>query len=210
MAPALPKKDKNPDSLKFALSFFSSDKAIHFDALYPVYVPSDEREFEPEFGSSRDVDDFVAALPVEQMVEINSQFSRFLTPTHEYYWMMQWLGVSMEISEISCELLQARVKYLDRRLEIEREKLNEHKARHASMLCNDNCDEEAILMHGHAGFQAEKKASFMLFLVKAVEQKCAYYRSPEGKSSSKALDKEWDTLTPKKFHGHTFPDRYLD
>lgn len=64
MAPALPKKDKNPDSLKFvsacyiflimavtkirirefqALSFFSSDKAIHFDALYPVYVPSDER-----------------------------------------------------------------------------------------------------------------------------------------------------------------------
>ncbi|KAE9042589.1 hypothetical protein PR003_g26604 [Phytophthora rubi] len=108
---------------------------------------------------------------------------------------MQWLGVSMEISEISCELLQARVKYLDRRLEIEREKLNEHKARHASMLCNDNCDEEAILMHGHAGFQAEKKASFMLFLVKAVEQKCAYYRSPEGKTSSKDLDKEWDTLT---------------
>ncbi|KAE8976969.1 hypothetical protein PR001_g25262 [Phytophthora rubi] len=122
----------------------------------------------------------------------------------------------MEISEISCELLQARVKYLDRRLEIEREKLNEHKARHASMLCNDNCDEEAILMHGHAGFQAEKKASFMLFLVKAVEQvqfiavevdyvrrwltpcpcqKCAYYRSPEGKTSSKDLDKEWDTLT---------------
>ncbi|KAG2761604.1 hypothetical protein Pcac1_g26588 [Phytophthora cactorum] len=41
-----------------AVEYFSAEEDIEFDNLYPKY--------EPDFGSSSEIDDFVAALPVKE------------------------------------------------------------------------------------------------------------------------------------------------
>ncbi|KAG3026789.1 hypothetical protein PC120_g5751 [Phytophthora cactorum] len=42
-----------------AVEYFSAEEDIEFDNLYPKY--------EPDFGSSSEIDDFVAALPIAEV-----------------------------------------------------------------------------------------------------------------------------------------------
>ncbi|KAG3254192.1 hypothetical protein PI124_g1266 [Phytophthora idaei] len=53
-------------SLAEALEYFCAEKDIEFDHLYPKY--------EADFGSSSEIDDFVAALPVKEMNAVNLAF----------------------------------------------------------------------------------------------------------------------------------------
>jgi len=71
--------------------------------------------YEAKFESSGDIDDFVAALPVKEMVDLtHTVMSRELSDAprtteeeaniHNYVWMLRWLETSMEISEVSFNL----------------------------------------------------------------------------------------------------------
>ncbi|EEY65309.1 uncharacterized protein PITG_21544, partial [Phytophthora infestans T30-4] len=52
-------------------------------------------------ASTADVDDFVAALPVKEMRDIDKNLSlRGENYLHDYLWMMRWLRTCMELSEV--------------------------------------------------------------------------------------------------------------
>ncbi|KAF1789286.1 hypothetical protein GQ600_24466 [Phytophthora cactorum] len=73
-----------------ALEYFSAEKDIEFDNLYPVY----------DHRMADEIDDFVAALPVKEMnavylaYKLGKEGSR-----HGFVTMLCWLQTSMEISE---------------------------------------------------------------------------------------------------------------
>ncbi|KAE8967114.1 hypothetical protein PR002_g28164 [Phytophthora rubi] len=210
------------------------DEPIEFDALFPVYVPSDKRgqEFEPEFGSTQDVDDFVGSLPVKQMLEVDTGYIEHEKFTHEFCWMVQWLNTSMEISQISVRLLHARLQYLEKNLGEMQLKLAKHKSHYQDMvrfreLDNyTNAAEEAISKHAQEGFQAEKHISFIVILIEAIKivipiagdldlmlctmtpcecNQCEHYRSP----GRRAPGTDMKTLKMKTFNMKSLPDDYL-
>ncbi|KAF4130036.1 hypothetical protein GN958_ATG20775, partial [Phytophthora infestans] len=63
---------------------------------------------ETKFRSTADVDDFVAALPVKEMRDIDKNLSlRGENYLHDYLWMMRWLRTCMELSEIGSNKTRA-------------------------------------------------------------------------------------------------------
>jgi hypothetical protein len=94
--------DNNPLHDEQNLDDFSCGWKVQFDSIYPVYVPTDRREnlTESKHGSTLDVDDFVAAMPVKEMHEVHLDIFGGEECVHNYFWMIRWLRTSMEISEV--------------------------------------------------------------------------------------------------------------
>ncbi|POM71800.1 Hypothetical protein PHPALM_11583 [Phytophthora palmivora] len=89
---------------------------VEFDTLYPMFIPSRGRKFELSYGSSGDVDLFVASLPVKEMHQLHVDICKGNDESvHNYLWMVRWLDMCMELSEmcddnkVDCETLQKHV-----------------------------------------------------------------------------------------------------
>ncbi|KAE9159367.1 hypothetical protein PF002_g32875 [Phytophthora fragariae] len=77
-------------------------ETVAFDEIYPVFVHASGRVTEPDFESSGDVDDFIAALPVKEMREVYRDVCLGGSEecVHNFLWMMRWLRTCMELSEV--------------------------------------------------------------------------------------------------------------
>ncbi|KAG6956093.1 hypothetical protein JG688_00011578 [Phytophthora aleatoria] len=97
-------------SLAEALEYFSAEKDIEFDNLYPVYDHPDGR---------------VTALPVKEMnavylaYKLGKEGSR-----HGFVMMLCWLQTSMEISEVRCLSVQISIIYSHVRRPIELDQIH--------------------------------------------------------------------------------------
>ncbi|RAW22926.1 hypothetical protein PC110_g20641 [Phytophthora cactorum] len=78
-------------------------------------------------GSSGDVDLFVAALPVKEMYDLHVGVTCRCKAesVHNYLWMLRWLDLSMELSQIGRPHIRARMKAFNSCLLTSRH-LNEH------------------------------------------------------------------------------------
>ncbi|KAL4141179.1 hypothetical protein PRNP1_014301 [Phytophthora ramorum] len=156
------RKDYGGVSLDTALQYFSSEKKIEFDSLYPVYNDPDGRDVtEYEFGrvpTHADVEDFISQLPVKEMYAIYEAVCLSKEEyMHEYLWMMDWLKTSMEISEIPRSQIQARMKFLTEYVLGKCDKLDAHHDRHLAMKADKTIAQEEVHQHGMQGYRMEKR-----------------------------------------------------
>ncbi|KAG1712546.1 hypothetical protein DVH05_000288 [Phytophthora capsici] len=151
-----------------------------FDEIYPVFVLPCERFYEAKFVTSGDIDDFVAALPVKEMVDLtHTVMSRELTDEprtmeeeadiHNYVWMLRWLETSMEISEISRSDFKARMQFYSKTIPDYRVFLDKHVECHIGMETDLSVTEEAIDRHRDQGLRLEKKYNMIVRMMSALD-----------------------------------------
>ncbi|KAE9320943.1 hypothetical protein PF008_g17926 [Phytophthora fragariae] len=126
------------------ISVFSAGETVAFDEIYPVFVHASGRVTEPDFESSGDVDDFIAALPVKEMREVYRDVCLGGSEecVHNFLWMMRWLRTCMELSEIERPNIRARLRYYRCLLGCQRVKLDQHIERHIAMKADSSVTDE--------------------------------------------------------------------
>ncbi|KAF1795397.1 hypothetical protein GQ600_18519 [Phytophthora cactorum] len=114
----------------------------------------DHKKYESVCGSTWDVDDFVAWLPVKQMYDIYEGVYLFEDEfIHDFLWRMRWLQTSMEFS-----------KYLNTNLEQKREPLDKHIERRIAMESDTAIDAEMVYQHAMRGRYLQRNYNHALYL----------------------------------------------
>ncbi|ETO62646.1 hypothetical protein, variant [Phytophthora nicotianae P1976] len=204
-----------------ALEYFTAGthQPIEFDNLYPVTYSFTPIERERSFGSYAGIDDFVGALPVEQMYKVYAGlFAGIHDFHHEYIFMLKWLRASMEMSGITCSHLSDRLSFLKVYLQYTRSKIKEHYKRYKEMKADESVADETVYLHKKDGFHKKRGYSIFVYLSMAMTvinvlanqtdkpqwhqcqcTKCLYRRSPEWRRN-KPDGIPLATLPPMRFY----------
>ncbi|KAF4131240.1 hypothetical protein GN958_ATG19495, partial [Phytophthora infestans] len=182
---------------------------------------------EPKFRSTADVDDFVAALPVKEMRDIDKNLSlRGEKYLHDYLWITRWLRTCMELSEITRWDICARIQFLNDFILRYRFKQDQSTQQLIVMRADSAADKTTIEGHRRQGLRMEKRHNMIVWLVHAMNlidqfadllkyeprwrscdcKRCTYYRSPAW-LKEKPKDLTPKTLTSKRFPFRLYPNR---
>ncbi|KAG7383909.1 hypothetical protein PHYPSEUDO_003202 [Phytophthora pseudosyringae] len=161
-----------------ALEYFSSDKAIDFENLNPVYAsPAGRGRIRGRVWVIKRIDVFVAALPVK--------------PMHAIYAAQQlgkedgWLDFLLMIRHF-----HDRFYFLNVYLASSRTVLENHVERHIRMESDDAVNAATVLHHGWEGFKNERaqwnaaRVTYTEAVIPAwTRHACIFTRKPNGAAS---------------------------